>query len=73
MSLDDMGLYAVWIIKHPKKSAGLELGTAIAHVAGAQHAEAFEKVTGKKVRRNGIPLEEVLASMPLGIGIGWIW
>jgi hypothetical protein len=40
-----MGLYAEWMIEHPKKSAGLELGTAIAHVAGAQYAAAFEKVT----------------------------
>ena len=64
VSLDDLAEYAKWMFEHPKSSAGLKLGIAIAHVTGAEMAAAFEAVTGKKARYEDIPLETVMSRLP---------
>lgn len=66
VSLDDLAWYAKWMFEHPKLSAGLKLGIAIAHVTGAEIAAAFEAVTGKKARYEDVPLEKALAKLPQG-------
>ena len=66
VSLHDLGQYAKWMFENPKESAGLKLSVAIAHVTGADHAAAFEAVTGKKARFEDVPLKEHLAPFPLG-------
>jgi hypothetical protein len=71
VSLNDVGKYARWIFEHPERSAGLQLGVAIAHVTGAEHAAAFEAVTGKKARYEDTPLQAVLNRLPQGkVGAG---
>ncbi|TVY82023.1 NmrA-like family domain-containing protein [Lachnellula suecica] len=52
VALDEIGLYAQWMFEHPKLSAGLHLGVAIAHISGSDIAAAFETVTGNKARKN---------------------
>lgn len=64
VSLEDTGEYAKWMFENPARSAGLHLGTSIAHVTGEEHAKAFEAVTGKKARYQDVPLDQVLARMP---------
>jgi len=66
VSVEDMGEYAKWMFENPERSAGMQLGTAIAHVTGEDHAKAFEAVTGKKSRYEDIPLQELLDQMPKG-------
>ncbi|CZR67157.1 related to nitrogen metabolic regulation protein nmr [Phialocephala subalpina] len=66
VSLDDLGEYAKWMFENPSRSAGLNLGVSIAHVTGAEHAEAFEAVTGKKARYEDIDLDEHLDGLPKG-------
>ena len=66
VSLESIGEYARWIFEHRERSAGLNLGIAIAHVTGAEQAEAFEAVTGKKARYEAIPLETALSRFPPG-------
>ncbi|KAF8858978.1 NAD(P)-binding protein [Acephala macrosclerotiorum] len=66
VSLDDLGEYAKWMFENPSRSAGLNLGVAIAHVTGADHAAAFEAVTGKKARYEAVDLEKHLEWMPEG-------
>ena len=66
VALNDLGRYALWILSNPARSAGLSLGIAIAHISGAEHATAFESVTGNTARYEDIPLSEALASLPSG-------
>ena len=66
VSLDDLGEYARWMFEHPGPSAGLNLGIAIAHVTGAEHARAFEAVTGNKARYDDTPMQVVFDRMPPG-------
>lgn len=66
VSLEDTGEYAKWMFENPERSAGMQLGTAIAHVTGAEQAKAFETVTGKKARYEDIPLEQALENFPKG-------
>lgn len=66
VDLDEVGVYAQWIFQHPSRSAGINLGVAIAHVSGTDLAVAFEAVTGKKARYDDVPLEAVLAKFPAG-------
>jgi hypothetical protein len=71
VSFDDLGQYTRWIFEHPERSVGLQLGVAIAHVTGAEHAAAFEAVTGKKARYEDIPLQVTLSQLQTGnIGAG---
>jgi NmrA-like family len=64
VALDDLAKYAKWMFEHPERSAGLNLGIAIAHVTGAEIAVAFEAVTGKKARYEDISLQTVLDRYP---------
>jgi hypothetical protein len=64
--LEDLGKYAKWIFEHPERSAGLNLGVAMAHVTGAEMAAAFEAVTGNKAKYADVPLEKALAHFPKG-------
>jgi len=66
VSLDDLGDYVKWIFSHKDRASGLELGIAIAHITGAEHASAFQAVTGKKARYEDVPLQTVLNSMQPG-------
>jgi hypothetical protein len=66
VSLHDLGQYAKWVFKNTKESAGLKLGVAIAHVAGAEYVVAFEAVTGKIVRYEDVPLNKHLAHLSSG-------
>ena len=74
VSLEDCGYYVRWLFDHPERANGMDLEVAIDHVAYADLAAAFEKVTGHPARyidtdletywRNG-PLSP-LADMPAG-------
>jgi hypothetical protein len=66
VALDEVGIYAQWMLENPSRSAGINLGVAIAHVSGADLAVAFEAVTGKKARYDDVPLQAVLAKFPDG-------
>ena len=66
VSLDDLATCAKWMFEYPKRSAGLKLGIAIAHVTGAEIATAFQTVTGKKARYEDIPLQTMLERLPKG-------
>lgn len=66
VSLPDLARFAVWMLENPSRSAGMELGVAIAHVTGTELAEAFMRVTGKKARWDDVSLEAVLESLPSG-------
>ncbi|KAE8442946.1 hypothetical protein EG329_002484 [Mollisiaceae sp. DMI_Dod_QoI] len=66
VSLDDLAEYAKWIFEHPERSAGLNLGVAIAHVTGAEQAAAFEKVTGQRAKYEDVPLQKYLQCLPPG-------
>jgi hypothetical protein len=66
VSLESIGDYTRWIFEHRERSAGLNLGIAIAHVTGAEHAVAFTAVTGEKARYDAISLETALKSLPTG-------
>src|ERR1700750_1461833 len=46
VALEDCGYYARWLFDHPERANGMDLEVAIAHVAYANLAAAFEKVTG---------------------------
>jgi hypothetical protein len=71
VSLSDMGEYVKWMFLNPAESAGLNLGIAIAHVTGDDHARAFMAVTGKPARYEDIPIEAAMELMPKGkIGAG---
>jgi len=66
VALQEVGVYAQWMFQHPSRSAGINLGVAIAHVSGKDLAVAFEAVTGNKARYDDIPLEAVLKKLPAG-------
>jgi hypothetical protein len=70
VSLDDLARYAIWAIANPSRSAGIELGVAIAHVTGPELVEAFTRVTGKPARYNDVPLEAALARMSSPVKVG---
>jgi hypothetical protein len=52
------------MFEHPKRSARLKVGIAIAHMTGAEIAAAFEAVTGKRARYEDVPLQEELYRLP---------
>ena len=54
MSLEDCGYYVRWLFDHPERANGMDLVVAIDHVAYADLAAAFEKVTGDPaIHRHG--------------------
>ena len=46
VALEDCGYYVRWLFDHPERANGMDLEVAIEHVAYANLAAAFEKVTG---------------------------
>jgi hypothetical protein len=74
VSLEDCGYYVRWLFDHPERANGMNLEVAVDHIAYADLATAFEKVTGHPAQyidtdldtywRNG-PLS-TLADMPAG-------
>src|ERR1700753_1333730 len=46
VSLEDCGFYVRWLLAHPARANGMDLEVAIDHIAYADLAAAFEKVTG---------------------------
>jgi hypothetical protein len=46
VALEDCGYYVRWLFDHPERANGMDLEVAIQHVAYANLAAAFEKVTG---------------------------
>ena len=46
VALEDCGYYVRWLFDHPERADGMDLEVAIEHVAYANLAAAFEKVTG---------------------------
>jgi hypothetical protein len=74
VSLEDCGYYVRWLFDHPERANGMNLEVAVDHIAYADLAVAFEKVTGHPAQyidtdldtywRNG-PLS-ALADMPAG-------
>src|SRR3984893_15009172 len=50
VSLEDCGYYIRWLFDHPERANGMDLEVAIDHVAYADLAAAFEKVTGHPAR-----------------------
>jgi hypothetical protein len=46
VSLEDCGFYVRWLFDHPERANGMDLEVAVDHIAYADLAAAFEKVTG---------------------------
>jgi hypothetical protein len=46
VSLEDCGYYVRWLFDHPERANGMDLEVAIDHIAYADLAAAFQKVTG---------------------------
>jgi NmrA-like family len=46
VALEDCGFYVRWLFDHPERANGMNLEVAIDHIAYADLAAAFEKVTG---------------------------
>ncbi|MGA3256129.1 MAG: NmrA family NAD(P)-binding protein [Mycobacterium sp.] len=46
VALEDCGYYVRWLFDHPERANGMDLEVAIEHIAYANLAAAFEKVTG---------------------------
>jgi len=46
VALEDCGYYVRWLFDHPERANGMNLEVAIEHIAYANLAAAFEKVTG---------------------------
>ncbi|KAF4970227.1 hypothetical protein FSARC_2692 [Fusarium sarcochroum] len=65
VSLDDCGHYVRWLFDHPERSNGLDLEAAIDHIAYADLATAFEKVTGKPAQYIDVPMSTYFEHIPL--------
>lgn len=46
VSLEDCGYYVRWLFDHPERANGMDLEVAVDHIAYADLAAAFQKVTG---------------------------
>lgn len=60
--LEDLGRYARWMIEHPERSNGMNLGIATEQVGWKSVAKAFTEVTGKKAVFRDVTLDEYFAS-----------
>jgi NmrA-like family len=65
VSLEDCGYYVRWLFDHPERANGLDLEVAVDHIAYADLAAAFEKVTGHPARYVDTDLETYWKSGPL--------
>jgi hypothetical protein len=66
VALDDCGYYVRWLFDHPQLANGMDLEVAIEHVAYADLAAAFEKVTGHPARYIDTDLETYWSKGPFG-------
>jgi hypothetical protein len=57
VALEDCGFYVRWLFDHPERANGMNLEVAIEHIAYADLAAAFEKVTGHPAQYIDIDLE----------------
>jgi hypothetical protein len=64
--LQDLGMYARWMIENPQRSSGLNLRIATANVWWEEVARSFAEVTGKKAIFRDLSLHEYFASGILG-------
>ncbi|KAL9107318.1 MAG: hypothetical protein Q9227_007770 [Pyrenula ochraceoflavens] len=65
VSLEDTGVYALWMFDHPDEASGLNLKTAIGHFDFTEVARAFETVTGHPARYIDTPFSSYWATGPL--------
>ena len=65
VSLEDCGFYVRWLFDHPERANGMGLEVAIDHIAYADHAAAFEKVTGHPGQYIDIDLDTYWRNGPL--------
>ena len=66
VALDDCGYYVRWLFDHPQLANGMDLEVAIEHVAYAELASAFKRVTGHPARYVDTDLEAYWSKGPLG-------
>jgi hypothetical protein len=66
VALEDCGYYVRWLFDHPQLANGMDLEVAIEHVAYADLAAAFEKVTGHPARYIDTDLETYWKKGPFG-------
>jgi hypothetical protein len=50
VSLEDCGYYVRWLFDHPERANGMDLEVAVDHIAYADLAAAFQKVTGHRAQ-----------------------
>jgi hypothetical protein len=65
VSLEDCGYYVRWLFDHPERANGMDLEVAVADVAYADLAAAFEKVTGHPARYVDTDLDTYWRNGPL--------
>ena len=65
VSLEDCGFYVRWLFDHPERANGMDLEVAIDHVAYADLAAAFEKVTGHPAQYVDTDLDTYWRNGPL--------
>jgi len=66
VALEDCGYYVRWLFDHPQLANGMDLEVAIEHVAYADLAAAFEKVTGHPARYIDTDLDTYWKKGPFG-------
>lgn len=64
VALEDCGYYVRWLFDHPQLANGMDLEVAIEHVAYAELAAAFERVTGHPARYIDTDLETYWSKGP---------
>ncbi len=65
VALDDCEHYVRWLFDHPERSDGMNLEVAIDHIAYADLAAAFQKVTGKPAQYIDTPMSVYFDHLPL--------
>ena len=65
VSLEDCGYYVRWLFDHPERANGMNLEVAVDHIAYADLAAAFEKVTGHPARYIDTELDTYWRTGPL--------
>jgi hypothetical protein len=65
VSLEDCGFYVRWLFDHSERANGMNLEVAVDHIAYADLAAAFEKVTGHPARYIDTDLDTYWRNGPL--------
>jgi hypothetical protein len=65
VSLEDCGYYVRWLFDHPERANGMNLEVAVDHIAYADLAAAFEKITGHPARYIDTELDTYWQTGPL--------